>query len=610
MLKGLFEIGETIGVEEAFATDLIGPRDEDTVLVISIDDLDAPPTIKEKISFSESNTEEIQRFYYAGGNNSLVGGALGTGGVSPFFLKKDYIKKEKILKVYNTDSEGFDDYYAKKYDGNLIEELFDYLISWEDEIDDLDGEWIYIDEFRREKTLERHRHFINLYIRAPQNQKIDWEKGICNLCNRETGLRDIRLPFFSLDVSNYNFNLVKNRVNRGHLKLCSDCELTVTAGWNYINNIFGNNYALLPELKNGSKEQLKKFIAIANENTGSFETLNNLLEEQALYENLEYTFLVTQKQNQKLNILKKVDNYKTFAQKFENIPLSEGENLKYVDANNIEPPVHHLKSLFDLERILETLFVNDDNYDITNVYGSRFHFYQLYNSDLPQDINPEFKHLLYAHQDEYFSAIYESNPTALQEKTLDNILLNLIKYELRKQETDPNFGEGRVRIKLLNSLNIYFLFQEKLFGGQSMKDKIGQIKEEFEQFDEESKERIKETVNEDKDILYYLIGQFIRKIDDWKYRDNKNKIFGNFIEPLNRKNASERFAKDIIQGQNYYIERLNPKAKFVFDLTASNLDGLFQNQEFPKILIALTSGYYSENILIGQEKQNQEDQNV
>jgi len=136
-----------------------------------------------------------------------------------------------------------------------------------------------------------------------------------------------------------------------------------------------------------------------------------------------------------------------------------------------------------------------------------------------------------------------------------------------------------------------------------MKIDIEELKIHFDRFDEDSKQKIRELVNLDKRLLYFLIGQFIQRIDNYRYTQNKNKIFSDFIESLNRKNAAQRFAENILQNQINYIDRLDSKAKYIFDLTKDNLNQLFKYISFSEVLIALISGYYADNILKTKQEQ-------
>ena len=596
VLKALKQIGEEIGIEKGFENDLLAPREDQIISILEIKNGEINEI--EKIEY-DPETDDRHQYFYAGGNASLVGGTMGIGGVSPFFIDPSKIEEGKVERCSD-----FDKFYQEEYEDDLVTKLLDFFKKNDDEFQKLESDWAYIKDFEGQETEERHEYFIKVYATAPQNKNIDWVEGDCSLCGKTGEMRDIRLPFFSLEVTNYNFGLASNEVDKGPLRLCQECEGKITAGWKYLNNIFGNNYLLIPEPRYGTMEGLDVFFKLAEENASDFEKLNNLVWERDIYETLEFRFLVTEKQQSKLNILKSVSNYHLFAKEFQHENLVLDEDLKYFPNQEIDVRIRKLENYFDLEEILKFFFVNERNYYFNELYGQPFHFYQLYNTDLPNDLNPKFKHLLYAHRDELFSFIYETNPDAISKESLNEIVENFLRYELRNIDT-THFDSGTVRNKLIEGLNYYYFLCSKILGESNMKNKTKKLEEYFEVFEEpESKQKIRELVNDDENLqlVYYLIGQFIRKIDDSRYNENKNTIFSNFVESLNRKNAKQRFATEILQGQTYYIERLNPKGKFVFDIVSDNLDNLFQQKSFSDILIAMVSGYYAENIFKSKKR--------
>ncbi len=597
MLRALKQIGENIGIEKGFEDDLLAPRDGDIISILEIKngEIDQVETIE-----YDEDSDDKYKYFYAGGNSALAGGALGIGGVSPFFIDVSKIQKKKVKS-----SDGFNEYYKKKYDDEIVNNLLEFFKDEEKKFQNLESDWAYIKKFEGDKTDERHEFFITTYATAPQNKSIDWVEGDCSLCGNSGEMRDIRLPFYSLEVTNYNFGLASNEVDKGPLKLCPECEGKVAAGWKYLNNIFGNNYLLVPKARYETMEGLGLFVKLAEENANDFEKLNTLIGEKEIYDTLEFKFLVTEKQQSKLNILKSVSNYHLFAKKFKDENLVSDEELKYFPNEGIDVQIRKLKNYFDLEEILKSFFVNERNYYFDELYGQTFHFYQLYNTDLPNDLNSKFKHLLYAHRDELFSFIYETDPNALSKDSLNEIVETFLRYELRNIDTDNNFESGIVRRNLIEGLNYYYFLCSKIFGGSNMKNKTKKLEEYFEAFEEaETKDKIRELVSDDENqqLVYYLIGQFIRKIDNSRYNENKNSIFSDFVESLNRKNAKQRFASEILQGQTYYIERLNPKAKFIFDIITDNLDSLFKQKSFSDILIAMVSGYYANNILKSKKR--------
>lgn len=563
-----------------------------------------PLKIIDTIEFDDSKEYDYD-FFYKGGGKSLAGGTLGIGGVSPFFIKLSSLKKiakdeTKSLGEKIKHSSDFIGFYKKEYKDNLLEDFFEDIKEREEEIANTESDWLFIKKVQGKGTLERHCFFIKEYLLAPQNKNINWVNGYCSFCGSEGEMRDIRLPFFSLDISNYNFGMASNDIDKGPLKLCSDCELDITGGWNYISSVFGGYYVLIPEPCKSNRQVLNLFFRLANENASNFEKLNNVMREKELHKDLEFKFLVTSTQQSKVNILKMVPHYKMFAVEFQDELLVDGNYLQYFPAGDVKISVSKLENFFELEKILKSFFVNDNNYPLFD----NFHFYQLYNRDLPKNMDNLFKHLLYTHRDEMFSFIYECNLDGLKKSTLLQIVANFLQYEMRKCDTDERFGGGIVRNKIIEGLNYYYFLCSKIYGESNMKKEFEELKKNFEKFDQaENRERIKQIAGEkNPEMLYYLIGQFIRKIDDFRYIENKNKIFNGFVESLNKKNVTKRFAEDIIQGQNYYIERLNPKVKFIFDVLAENTNNLFKDTIFPEVLISMTSGYYSENILKSEKE--------
>jgi len=594
VLRSLKKIGESIGIKKGFKDDLLAPQDGDIISILEIENGELNEI--KKIEYDEESDDKYQYFYTAG-NSSLVGGTRGIGGVSPFFIDPSKIEKSKVERCSD-----FNEFYQKKYTDNLITKLLDFFKVNEEKFKKLNSDWAYIKRFEKNETKERHEYFITTYATAPQNKSIDWIEGDCTLCGKSEKMRDIRLPFYSLEVSNYNFGLASNEVDKGPLKLCQECEGKVVAGWKYLSNIFGNNYFLIPEPRYESMEGLDVFFDIAEENVVDFEKLNNLIFEKEIYETLEFRFLVTARQKSKLNILKSVSNYYLFAKKFKDEHLILDDSLKYFPKSGIDIQNRTLNNYFDLENILKFYFVNERNYYLDDT----FHFYQLYNTDLPRKMNSKFKHQLYAHRDELFSFIYETNLDALPKKSLNEIVENFLRYEFRNHDNGNNFDPGIVRSKIIEGLNYYYFLCSKIYGESNMKNKTKELKENFDNFEEqETKEKIRELVNEEDNslLVYYLIGQLIGNIDDFRYKKgNKNSIFSEFLESLNQKNAKQRFAEEILQGQIYYIEKSNPKAKFVFDILGDNLDNLFKTKSFSDVLIAIVSGYYGENILKSEKR--------
>lgn len=112
---------------------------------------------------------------------------------------------------------------------------------------------------------------------------------------------------------------------------------------------------------------------------------------------------------------------------------------------------------------------------------------------------------------------------------------------------------------------------------------------------------IKKLIENDPTLKYYLLGQFISYLDIRKGKDNKNNdIFFNFITNINRNNIKKLFVTEILQKNNYYINKVNKKVKVIFNLFEMSLNDLFdeENMEYEDYVILLFTGYYTENILV------------
>lgn len=597
MLEALKDFGKFIGLEKGFEAELKSVRSGDKIAIIAIKK-DGSFSAEERIDFEEDKKYPYL-FYYRGKNS--VTGTTGILGISPFFLNVSKLTVDKIEKSRE---------YVRRYkehisNDTLMTDFLNYLKTHCDEIRDLSADWVYFSEFHGKTTEDIHKKFFKLDIMAKKNKNIGNVNGKCNLCRNISELCYPRLPFFALDVSNYNYNLTSNKLEDSRLKVCRECESYIAAGWKALNNLFGGRYyVLVPKLRdNASKDALEKFVRlVSSNNLSDFERFNNALGDRHLDEEIEFSFIVMRMQQQKAIIEKFVPNYKTFAIRFEYESLIQGDELEYVDWKSKKVVVRNINSFFELERLLRFFFVSDNN-----IFFSKY-FYELYHHTkqrmvVPKNMDSSFKHRLFIYRDNLFSFIYETNISALNNKLLNDICLNFLLYEIRKQrEFWRDNPERNVAFKIMESLNYYYFFKHKIGGDVKMKEQISSLKAEFEKLEDknakqEAKKKIEEIVEKDDRLVYYLIGQFIWKIDGFRRSKGKNKIFDSFVQNINRKSIKQRFVEDILQKQNYYIEQLNPKAKFIFDILANNLDKLFEYEPYEEMVISLITGYYSNDIL-------------
>ena len=122
---------------------------------------------------------------------------------------------------------------------------------------------------------------------------------------------------------------------------------------------------------------------------------------------------------------------------------------------------------------------------------------------------------------------------------------------------------------------------------------------------EETINKIISLVNKKEYTKYYFIGQFIRLIDNTKHNNGKNaETFKIFITNSNRNNIKKIFSTEILQKNIHYIERMNKKGKLVFNIIETNMETLFNenNLIFEDYILALTTGYYTKNLLKSNKK--------
>ncbi len=110
MLKALKQIGKEIGIDKGFKDHLLAPREGEIISILEIKNGEI--NVIEKIEYDDETDDKYQ-YCYAGGNESLVGGTWGIGGVSPFFINLSKIEKGKVERCSD-----FNDFYRKEYGDN------------------------------------------------------------------------------------------------------------------------------------------------------------------------------------------------------------------------------------------------------------------------------------------------------------------------------------------------------------------------------------------------------------------------------------------------------------------------------------------------------------
>lgn len=622
MLKSLKAVGEEIGVRRGFKADFKKPNNGDILKIIEMDDESIEVIETIECEDYEELDDEIG-FFYKGGNPA-VGGTLGIGGISPFYLNPENITKTKI-----NGSSSFKDIYNDEYDDDLLNRFFSMLKEHNEWFNDKEVDWVYVKKIDGEETQSRHEYFIKKYLKTNSNSSIDRITGVCNICGEEKTLKDTLLPFYTLGkrYSNLHFERSKEELTSASINLCVDCEPKITAGWKYLYRMFNQQFVLVPRSRDDeSKEEMKNFVSLLEENEKNLPALKAIIQDKPLYDAFDFSFIVTDTSQSRVDLKRVLPNFKLFYKEFEDTEdtsLITNDKLKYFDKKmrgDYDIAVPNIGDFFDLENLLMFFFVDNTNRSLDDLSNndSGFHFYNLYheenrwydpnnnnryNKDLPRNsMDTVFTHLLDKYRNNLFSFIYECDLDALRKTALQDIVLTFLRYEIRKIDyhNSNRFSEFLVEHKISEALNYYNFLCSKIFGGISMKERIKELKTCFDEFEDgNTREKIRELVNNDESdqSIHYLVGQFIALIDAARYKADKNKIFDSFISSLNRKNAKERFAEQILQRQNYYIEERGKKAKFVLELLTENLDNLFQQDTFHDGLIALISGYYGDMII-------------
>lgn len=458
------------------------------------------------------------------------------------------------------------------------------------------------------------------FLKRREKNTKNYDKGICSFC----GNYDITYPFFGAYVLDeekpvFNFNFTKSKskmVSNSHLRLCNECNSYVMVAENNLVNSFNNSIMIIPKLK-GSTDY-EHFLKILNSDKPSFSKLNTLLKYGS--DEFSYDLVVYKKDIQKGkidNIFKYIENYQAFLVQFNGIRLyGDGLNYlfseKYLFKNEDNSNIKYVNNLLDLEKILKSFFFTLNKNSINYNIGIN-HFYEFYSRDL-SDILTNFDsqtvYIFNKYVDNIFSFIYEFSEGSLTNVMLNEIVLNSI-IKIQRNSNNINFYEEHIK-KFLN----YYLMFKKEFLGVEMLNKVDlkEIKEIFSKYhlidedgnkvmnsskiSDEDKIKIYEKINNDYSFIYYFIGQFVALLDNTKKKKYKKRgnVFSNFILNCNKNNFISLLAIEVLQKNNYYIEKMNIKGKFVFDVILDIFDE--KNKiPFDVSLILMFIGYYTENIL-------------
>lgn len=501
------------------------------------------------------------------------------------------------------------DYY--KFLLNNFDKIIDLIIDFKESdnyINEEKGNFYLACIFGDEKDLINDLFFYySKFIKSRSKQIKDNENYSCSFCG-EKGITYPSLQTFAIS-NNYSFNYISNLEN-SKIKICKKCNYFMFVGDDTLKKKINNHFLLIIPKKKENAD-FSDFLKISNKEINSFEKINHFLKEKINVFN--YDLMIYNNTKNLRNVKKYIENYKAFLVKFDGIQLYNNGNLNYLFDEYItknELNKSSINNLFDLEFIFKEFFydIKEDKY----VFPKFSNFYEIYVKDLTgkngifygfdSKIVSTFSKYMY----NIFNFIYEINLDSINDKMINEIVLNSL-LKLQKSSSNTfNFRTG-----ILKRLNYYFMFKKEFLSDNMLdKENIIKIKKEFSIYDEQNKNvnltkenilNINSIIDNDIAIKYYLLGQFIRHLDNIKFSDDKNNdIFSNFINNVNRNNIKKIFVTEILQKNNFYISKMTKKGKFIFNIFENGINTLFNEKEsfdYEDYLILLFTGYYTENIL-------------
>ena len=448
-------------------------------------------------------------------------------------------------------------------------------------------------------------YYYSKFLILRDKRILDFDYGTCSICGSK-GVTYPSLECFAFRPEtsfNYHADLLNSK-----LHLCRKCNSSMVYAISKLKNIMGNNYLMvIPKSKNNNS--FKSFLKIANVETNKFDILNRFLIDNS--NDFNFDLMIYQKENVVMSIKKYITNYKAFLVKFEDLYLYDGGKLNYLfketlSKEDIEEK-NQIRNYFDLEPIFKEFFydINDDgNFKFPNLW----HFYEIFTKDISgktgifSGFDSNITSIFITYMNNIFDFIYELNPDALNKKMINEIVSNSI-IGLEKNSTikkDYYFNK-------IKQLNYYFMLKKEFMGDKMLSDEnvkslkgiLGQEnKDKTIKIDYNAVDKILET---DPACKYFLLGQFIKLIDDTKRSSDKKPIvFNNFISNVNRNNIRKIFVTEILQKNNFYIQKMNKKGKYVFSMLEKDIDSIFNEEtgfDYEDYVLLLFTGYYTTNIL-------------
>lgn len=454
-------------------------------------------------------------------------------------------------------------------------------------------------------------YYYSTFLQATSQKIKDYEGGVCSICGKNN-ITYPPLPYYNIDsISSFNYSA---NMENSKLRICKNCSSYIKYSEDKLSRII-NVPSILIIPKNKSGLDYDTFLKIANKDINSFEKINTFLKECDNY-NFDLLIIDDDKSKGIRRIKRYIENYKAFLVRFEDLYLYDNNKMNYLfnevlSQENISKSV--IKNTFGLEDIFKEFFWDLDG-DGQNKFPNLYHFYDIYTKELTgqQGIFNNFSSKTVSIFSKYceniFSLIYEINLDTLNKSMLNEIVLNSVGTYQK-----ASFGGKSYRLNILKRLNSYFMLKKEFLDDNMLENEnVIKLKQMFSKHDvdghvlleSDDKKVIKDLINEDVALKYYLIGQFISYIDIFKSKNGKNKeVFSNFITNVNRNNIRKLFVSEILQKNNFYIEKMNKKGKFLFEVFEMNTSELFDeenNFDYEDYLLLIFTGYYTDNILLSK----------
>lgn len=456
------------------------------------------------------------------------------------------------------------------------------------------------------------------FLKSRNNEYDDDVDGICSICHNKITTYP-PLPYYAI-IPHFAFNSVKD-VKNSRLKVCKNCSSFIRYADDKLNNIINMNSILIIPKSRGNSD-FTEFLKIANQDTGSFEKLNKFLSECRDF-NFDLLIISDDKKSNKRVIKKYIENYKAFLVKFENLQLYNNNGANYlfyeiINNKNDEIKNNYLNNTFAFESIFKEFFyeIEENKWKFPKLYN----FYEIYTKELTgsggifSNFTSQTVNIFSKYAENIFDFIYNVNLDALNKNMINEIVLNSL-VKIQKN----SLGKKNFKFDILKRLNYYFMFKKEFLGDNMLKsENVTELKRIFGKGDSkdtvvlsnDDESNIEKLINEDPALKYYLLGQFIAYIDIMKRKNDKNSnVFSNFIDNVTRNNIKKIFVTEILQKNNFYINKLGKKGKFVFTLLEMNADILFDESndfDYEDYILLLFTGYYTQNILINNYKFKEE----